>query len=162
MAGVWATYHEDTMFFFISLLGSGFVLFMGNRHRLVDVIAFAPVLIYPVTIIWVLIAFSSLPEGVAADHYSALCFSGAYLVLTLACFARLYRLLGIKETSSGEISSNIIDCFYFSIITWSTVGYGDFIPASRTSRALAAYEATIGYFTMAAIFAALITAFSVH
>jgi hypothetical protein len=41
------------------------------------------------------------------------------------------------------------DYLYFSAITWTTVGYGDFIPVAKPTRMLAAEEAIFGYVFMA-------------
>jgi hypothetical protein len=72
-------------------------------------------------------------------------------------FASIYSYFGI---SNGEIIiQNIPDCLYFSIVTWTTLGYGDFSP-SEGARFFAAGEAMIGYVYMAiiiSIFTAAIT-----
>lgn len=47
---------------------------------------------------------------------------------------------------------------YFSTITLSTVGYGDYIPADGASRMAAAIEAVSGYFLLALLIAALTNA----
>ncbi|MGK0441311.1 MAG: voltage-gated potassium channel Kch [Pseudohongiellaceae bacterium] len=38
---------------------------------------------------------------------------------------------------------------YFSVVTFTTLGYGDLTPSSGVSRALAAIEAFAGSFTIA-------------
>jgi hypothetical protein len=154
------SHFDDIMFCVVGLLGTIVVLSSSKRWRFIDGLALGPPLIYPAAIIRGLIEFSSWPSGLASNHYSVLYFTGANLVWSLACFARLYRTFGIIEASSGERSDSLIDCLYFSLITWTTVGYGDFIPASRPCRALAAFQAIIGYFTMGAIFAAVVALFS--
>jgi hypothetical protein len=39
-------------------------------------------------------------------------------------------------------------CLYFSIVTWTTLGYGDVVPTDA-SRMIAASEALVGYIFMA-------------
>ncbi len=72
------------------------------------------------------------------------------LPLFIVMFAWIYEELGIVN---GKIhSNNFLDCVYFSIITWTTVGYGDFEP-TVTCRMWAATEALTGYIFMAILIA---------
>ena len=64
-------------------------------------------------------------------------------------FASVYRHTGI-ESMDGEIISNTHDAVYFSIITWTTVGYGDMVPV-YDSRLIAAAQGLLGYVYMATI-----------
>ena len=48
-------------------------------------------------------------------------------------------------TSSRQLDP--VDYIYFSVITWTTVGYGDITP-SESSRLIAALEALSGYIFM--------------
>jgi len=76
-------------------------------------------------------------------------------ILIIVAFGVIYFEYGIKDASSQSRSSRLADCVYFSVITWTTVGYGDFVPDSRVSRVVAAYEALWGYISMAALIAAI-------
>jgi hypothetical protein len=80
------------------------------------------------------------------------------LVLRLAeiivMFAGIYFITGI--TGPGGRAETFGPCLYFSVITLTTVGYGDWIPLPQ-SRAFAAAEALIGYVYMALFIAALTT-----
>jgi hypothetical protein len=42
------------------------------------------------------------------------------------------------------------------VVSWTIVGYGDFVPCNNLGRLLVAYEVLLGYFTMAALFAELV------
>jgi len=50
---------------------------------------------------------------------------------------------------SGPIIGNFLDCLYFSVVTFTTLGYGDFQPLEGWSRFLVSSEALLGAFTMA-------------
>jgi hypothetical protein len=67
------------------------------------------------------------------------------MISMIITFADIYRLLGLHGPE-GDIH-RATDFIYFSVITWTTVGYGDNSP-SPESRIYAAAEAMTGYITM--------------
>lgn len=75
-------------------------------------------------------------------------------IVSILCFANLYRFGGLKSSDSTIVYSSI-DSLYFSIITWTTVGYGDFTPAPEI-RMHAAIEALLGTVFIPLILTALI------
>ena len=65
-------------------------------------------------------------------------------------FTFLFMISGISDTSIGGFTSNnFIDCVYFSVITFTTLGYGDFRPLEGCGRVFAGTEAFIGALMMA-------------
>jgi len=65
-------------------------------------------------------------------------------------FTFLFMSSGISGTSiGGSISKNFLDCVYFSVITFTTLGYGDFRPLEGWSRIFSGTEAFIGALMMA-------------
>jgi voltage-gated potassium channel Kch len=73
-------------------------------------------------------------------------------------YAAIYRALGIIDTKDAT-STDLIDCIYFSVITWTTTGYGDFRP-SQSGRLIAASEALLGYVFMTIIVGMMARTFS--
>jgi hypothetical protein len=76
----------------------------------------------------------------------------ALLMVGLLCnwimaYAVVYRYLGVID--DGSDARGTITCLYFSIVTWTTLGYGDVRP-SIDARLIAASEALFGYIWMAA------------
>lgn len=49
----------------------------------------------------------------------------------------------------GPILESFLNCLYFSVVTFTTLGYGDFQPASGLSRIFVSLESIIGAITMA-------------
>ena len=89
-----------------------------------------------------------------------------YLVLAVT-WTQMYCILEIVQPDSFAIevaSQEQLHHFgqrqavleYFSLITLSTLGYGDVIPASRPARSLACLEAIIGQFYLAVLVAGLV------
>ena len=50
----------------------------------------------------------------------------------------------VENPVQPEVFSSIPKCFYFSIITFTSVGYGDISPISDLGKMLASLLATIG------------------
>ncbi|WP_035686288.1 potassium channel family protein [Bradyrhizobium sp. Cp5.3] len=73
--------------------------------------------------------------------------------------AQLYEEFSINPTID-KVPLTKLDYVYFSIITWTTVGYGDFVP-SAAERPIAAEEALFGFIYMGAYIGYTINALSV-
>ncbi|WP_429223157.1 ion channel, partial [Aeromonas veronii] len=67
--------------------------------------------------------------------FCGLNFAGNYLI---------YR----PEASFEENAIFLLECLYYSVVTFTTLGYGDFTPVGL-SRIFAAFEAFTGSFTLA-------------
>ena len=71
-------------------------------------------------------------------------------ILIILVFAYLFMISGISNASMGGFTSkNFLDCIYFSVITFTTLGYGDFRPLEGCGRVFAGTEAFIGALMMA-------------
>lgn len=68
------------------------------------------------------------------------------LVFTIATFTAIYEMEGI--ICSGVVVRETYTSFYFSVVTWTTLGYGDCLP-TEDIRHLAAIQALMGYLMMA-------------
>jgi Ion channel len=69
--------------------------------------------------------------------------SFSLLLTVVFSYADIYRYLGIID-SNGTLVHDSVSCFYFSIVTYTTLGYGDYRP-SPDARLFAASEALLGY-----------------
>jgi voltage-gated potassium channel len=102
-------------------------------------------------------------KQMTADGINA-AFAG-YLLIGLT-FAHLYCVVEITSPGSfrvagkaGPLESSSHLHFvlvYFSLITLTTVGYGDITPGSDATRALAMFEAMVGQFYVAVVMAELL------
>jgi hypothetical protein len=70
-------------------------------------------------------------------------------------YALSFSLFGTRDSFHNTTSHSISDAIYLAIITWGTVGYGDFSPVGA-SKAFAAVECLNGYFIMGVTLAALL------
>lgn len=79
-------------------------------------------------------------------------------ILMIICCAFLYTLTGLNyqgelkiyhaNDSYQQTIDLFLSCLYYSVVTFTTLGYGDFAPIGL-SRAIAAFEAFTGSFTIA-------------
>ncbi|WP_448213438.1 ion channel [Colwellia sp. MEBiC06753] len=82
---------------------------------------------------------------------------GISIAMIILC-ALLYAITGLNyrgEVQMFKASASLLDnmslffsCLYYSVVTFTTLGYGDFTPIG-ISRAIAAFEAFTGSFTIA-------------
>jgi hypothetical protein len=76
-----------------------------------------------------------------------------FMMLVYIClFACLYMIFGVVEGNDKQEITGLWEHIYFSVVTFTTLGYGNFVPANTAAEVIAAFEAIIGF----AIFALLI------
>ena len=97
---------------------------------------------------------------VTADHlYTA---TSIYLLIAMTWYA-MYSAIGRAYPQSFVLASGQAhtqaDLLYFSLITLTTVGYGDILPGSGTVRMLAALEAVTGILYVATAVALLVSSY---
>ncbi|MBD3183482.1 hypothetical protein GF312_14400 [Candidatus Poribacteria bacterium] len=69
----------------------------------------------------------------------------------ILCFSLIYYKMGVfYDEGSKRIQALLPECLYFSVVTWTTLGYGDYYPCGW-SRFIASFEALIGYAVMGLI-----------
>ena len=77
----------------------------------------------------------------------ALTFQSIIMITTIiGFFTHAYMQLGIVD-SMGNVQQDLKTCLYFSTVTFSTLGYGDFNP-TKAARGLAAFQSLMGYLTL--------------
>lgn len=127
-------------------------------------ITFIILLVFHVNIIWVLMRFIFSAEKVTADVIYAAC--AVYFLLSFI-FVPIY---GILETAiPGSYVDNTLggpvqwqQFVYYSLITLSTAGYGDILPANMWARMLAGIEVTIGVLYVAILVARLVSLYDIQ
>lgn len=121
-------------------------------------------LIFHITIIWVLMRFIFTSKSVNADVIYAA--AAVYFLLSFL-FVPIYGMLEVA--APGSFIDNTLgtavswqQLVYFSLITLSTAGYGDVLPASQWARMLAGLEVTIGVLYVAILMARLVSLYEIH
>jgi hypothetical protein len=92
----------------------------------------------------------SLGQGTIGEVFSAIfhvpdnVFGGTFLELSISAQKRLETLFDGMAGDPTAISGAYLRMLYFSAIVITTVGFGDIVPISNTSRAAVAAEAVLG------------------
>jgi hypothetical protein len=86
-----------------------------------------------------------------------------YLLLGMMWFA-LYSAIDAAFPGSFQYTNNVIanrqsELLYFSLVTLTTIGYGDIVPLNGEARMLAALEGVVGVLYVAITVAILVSAF---
>ena len=66
---------------------------------------------------------------------------GLWTLVVAALFAALYTLVALDAGDYGNVFTPV----YFSIVTLTTLGYGDVVPASGWAQVVATFEVILGY-----------------
>mmetsp|Transcript_12964 Transcript_12964/g.15583 ORF Transcript_12964/g.15583 Transcript_12964/m.15583 type:complete len:160 (-) Transcript_12964:250-729(-) len=75
-------------------------------------------------------------------RWTAVSVLGVQVFATILTFAGVYKAYGLVGLGCNE--ATYADAFYFSIVTFTTLGYGDLQPIEQI-RLIAAYQALLGY-----------------
>ncbi len=89
-------------------------------------------------------------------------FAGYFLIGILFFFIFVLLDVAYPDTISVDMSNPNIgynEAFYFSMITLTTIGYGDFAPTSVLGQKVAVLEGLIGQFYIAAVMATIVGKF---
>lgn len=121
-------------------------------------------IVFHSTIILVLMRYIFSAEQVTADIIYAAC--AVYLLLSFF-FVPVYGML--ESAIPGSFVDNTLGTavhwqqfVYYSLVTLSTAGYGDILPANMWARMLAGLEATIGVLYVAILVARLVSLYEVR
>jgi len=85
-----------------------------------------------------------------APQFEKLYFYLCMLPLLIRYFALIYKSFGVVTPVSGGVlvKLNWLDSIYFSVVTWTTLGYGDFRPDTDQVKLFVMVEALLGYIYM--------------
>lgn len=74
---------------------------------------------------------------------------GMTVLLFITAFAGLFAWLDYNSDTSMfanyEYTSGFFDYFYFSVVTFTTLGYGDIMPVTIAEKTLAGFEGLLGF-----------------
>ena len=108
-----------------------------------------------------LFSYLQAATRVTAGHlYTA----GSIYLLLVGLFFALYQsfaavLPGAFEKTSGATTGQAVDLLYFSMVTLTTVGYGDIVPVNGIVRIIAGLEATTGVLYVAITVSILVSGY---
>jgi hypothetical protein len=96
-------------------------------------------------------------QGSMKDLYKEYAWVVAVTLMNISLFASFYHMFGVR-LGQDVLKGDWYNSVYFSVVTWTTLGYGDFAPVENL-RLVAALEALMGYFYMALLVGLLLNLF---
>jgi hypothetical protein len=96
------------------------------------------------------------PYGVIIRTIAVL-FPFVAVATIILVYALGYRYLGVVDNGQTNPNPDPVTCVYLSLVTWTTLGYGDVTPMPQI-RLFAASEAFVGYLGMAMFVALFVQA----
>lgn len=81
------------------------------------------------------------------------------IAFLVAVFGKIYTYSGLHLASDPEAALTEIDYIYFSVVTWTTLGFGDILP-TEVSKVLVIAQVMIGFLMNSIFVAAVITLFT--
>lgn len=89
--------------------------------------------------------------------------AAAQLALSLSGFAAVHQVIGLHDNlhPGGDLVHAFDVSLYYSVVTFTTLGYGDFYPVGP-GRVLAGIQSLTGYIVLALLASTLTTAISPH
>lgn len=84
------------------------------------------------------------------QSFEKLYFYVCIMPFILLYFALIYRAFGVIPPGSEEVVTQLswTDTYYFSVVTWTTLGYGDFRPGNDIVKWWVIAEVLLGYLYM--------------
>ena len=91
-------------------------------------------------------------------------FAGYFMIGVMGFFIYAFLDLQYPDTISVDMGtkSGVEDMFYFSFVTLTTIGYGDFSPTSSLGQKIAILQGLVGQFYLAIVMAILVGKFLSH
>jgi hypothetical protein len=136
-----------------------------NVERTIDVVLLAPVTVACIVGVLTFVFRAERPtlDGIFAMVVVylliAMVFTELYYMLLLWNDQALHLLQPLEQMTPRELRGELM---YYSLVTLSTVGYGDVLPVSPMARSLASIEALIGQFYVAVVVATFVALFTTH
>lgn len=106
-------------------------------------------ILFVAVFVWLLVSHVQSLLAARGTMWKHLLLIAVNVVLLLLAFATTYQKLGIQDNtqSPATVSHDFANSVYYSIVTFTTLGYGDFYPTGL-ARPLAALQALTGYLVL--------------
>jgi Ion channel len=90
---------------------------------------------------------STLIVMISTMNWRSIEIFSCWMFLLVSIFAMIYVKFGLLS-SGGKTVESILDCFYFSVITFTTLGYGDVLPTGIMGKLFVIAEVISGYISL--------------
>ena len=147
MAWLKATYEKlkaDTIIHSITIVSIFVAIFISRISVVTELIVYLLLPVFAVVSFYLILLRVSRESTVKK---SSLFLLFVFFFTIIFCFAKIYGIIGGIYNDTGPVETDFSTCLYFSVVTFTTLGYGDLHPMNET-RGIAAFEALLGYMCM--------------
>ncbi len=128
--------------------------FIAEAFTIYDIIILSVLSVFALTyFVWLALVEPFAPET-TINPFSLFIDTVVSMILMIFVFALWYRIFGLKPHSD---TVQALDTVYFSAVTFSTLGFGDFSPKPQ-SQVFAAVQAILGNLHLGVIVGSIFTA----
>lgn len=152
-------YYLFFVYIALSVSYISYLVFFTPTNYINSVIMAIWAFLYPSILLFIII-YQAITFSLRNPNGSKLFIPAAMsgLIQFVLLFSYVYKGTGLFSVESNKIIHNGFVSVYFSIITITTVGYGDYIPANNAGRVTVMAESILGYFILAIFIAAFVEA----
>ncbi|MES9902668.1 MAG: ion channel [Sedimenticola sp.] len=136
------------------LLVTSLILFVYKQY--INIAILFPLII----IIWTYVALFFSLQFFRSDHHPvrSLIFYLLSVIPLILTFSSIYNYYGIIGIDNKLSHPSFLETTYFSVVTWTSLGYGDFKPSGENPTMIwAMIEVLLGYLYMGLLISKLVT-----
>lgn len=147
-----------TVFYFVAALVFGLFIFGGlwtlyhdtlYNEQLWIIQTILPVFIILATLLMVSNLLLTVKDRTIISAFLEILVMLEFIFIIILLYATLYKHSGLKSGTSICLVHDGFTSLYFSIVTFTTLGYGDYVPGDDLCKMTAALEALTGYYLLA-------------
>ncbi len=84
------------------------------------------------------------------------------LTQVTVAFATWYRIISLRTEGAFTVALDTMDSFYFSVMTFLTVGYGDITPVTTLAKSVSMFQGALYFYTLLIVLNGLISMHFLH
>lgn len=115
-------------------------------------------IVYAVMILSFFDTVGSIGSKIRFTTFHEIVFMTFLIFTTILIFSKIYEVTGLEYSGGGDVQSDRfnIDFLYFTIVTWTTLGFGDILP-TQASKVVVIVNVSLGVIMNTAFIASVVS-----